>query len=207
MKNKYLLTLEKVKHCFSNLLSNKIRLIKALVILLIITAAIFVRFEKNKHNNVMVEIETSGNAITQEMYVDISGEVNNPGVYIVDSDTRLFEVISKAGGLTDNADTNQINQADYVEDGEKIVIPSKMNLLDEENNESTNIYSSYNSGLININTASKEQLMMISGVGDVTADKIIEYRSKKRFKKIEEIMNIKGIGNAKFEKMKDEITT
>ena len=107
--------------------------------------------------------------------------------------------------MTESADTNQINQADYVEDGEKIVIPSINNVTDNEQN--NNVTSDVYTGLVNINTASKEQLMTVSGIGEVTAEKIIEYRKDKRFKKKEDIMNIKGIGTAKFEKLKDEITT
>lgn len=206
MKNKYSLFILKFKNSLDKLLKNKIKLAKILLIVLIIVAAIFIKVNNKNKDEVKVEVNNNDNIATQEMYVDISGEVNNPGVYIVEPETRLFEVIQKAGGLTDYADTNQINQADFVEDGEKIIIPSSNSTIDSNQNiisESVEIPS--NSRIININTASKDQLMTVSGIGEVTAEKIIEYRSKHRFKKKEDIMNIKGIGNAKFEKMKDEI--
>ena len=206
MKNKYSLFILKFKNSLDKLLKNKMKLAKILLIVLIIVAAIFIKVNNKNKDEVKVEVNNNDNIATQEMYVDISGEVNNPGVYIVEPETRLFEVIQKAGGLTDDADTNQINQADFVEDGEKIIIPSSNTTTDSNHNiitESVEIPS--NSGIININTASKDQLMTVSGIGEVTAEKIIEYRSKHRFKKKEDIMNIKGIGNAKFEKMKDEI--
>lgn len=205
MKSKNSLFFEKLKNSFKKIINNKLRLAKILLILIILIAALFIRLENSKKNDVKVEIESNNTTVTEEMYVDISGEVKNPGVYKVESQTRLFEVISKAGGLTESADANQINQADYVEDGEKIVIPS----IIEENNAEQNNQETYDiyTGLVNINTASKEQLMTVSGIGEVTAEKIIEYRKNKRFKKKEDIMNIKGIGNAKYEKLKDEITT
>ena len=206
MKNKCSLFILKFKNSLDKLLNNKMKLAKILLIVLIIVAAIFIKLNNKNKDEVKLEVNNNDNIATQEMYVDISGEVNNPGVYIVEPETRLFEVIQKAGGLTDYADTNQINQADFVEDGEKIIIPSSNNTTDSNQSvitESVEIPS--NSGIININTASKDQLMTVSGIGEVTAEKIIEYRSKHRFKKKEDIMNIKGIGNAKFEKMKDEI--
>ena len=205
MKNRSVIFLEKIKNFIKNLTHDKGNLAKIILILIILIAALFIRFENNKKNDIKVEINSGETTVTEEMYVDISGEVKNPGVYAVESQTRLFEVISKAGGLTESADTNQINQADYVEDGEKIVIPSINNVTDNEQN--NNVTSDVYTGLVNINTASKEQLMTVSGIGEVTAEKIIEYRKDKRFKKKEDIMNIKGIGTAKFEKLKDEITT
>ncbi len=207
--NKLELNLGDVKEFLANVLNDKRRLGKLILILLILLLALGIRLGSlNKEEQKIVVSESeSEEVIASEMYVDISGEVNKPGVYIVEDGTRLYEVISKAGGLTKNANTNQINQAGYVEDGEKIVIPS-LNDGDSTMNAGTqNIDNSTPSnGLININTAGKDELMSITGVGEVIAGKIIEYRKTKRFKSIEDIMNVKGIGNATYEKMKDEIT-
>lgn len=130
--------------------------------------------------------------------VYIIGAVQNPGIALVPADSRLYEVIESVGGFTENADINLINLASTVNDGEKIVIPfietssnkteaSKMHQINE-------LYhgdASKNSGLVNINTATKEELKTLSGIGDSTADKIIEYRNNvSKFKNIEEIKNV-----------------
>lgn len=180
-------------------------LIKIGVIILVILIAVMIRISNNNKNEITIESSSNSNNLVQtSMYVDISGEVKNPGVYQFDSGTRLYEVIEKAGGLTKKADKNGINQAEFIEDGEKIVIPkltgNNKTSINDENNDINN------NNLININTASKEELMNITGVGEVIAQRIIEYRSTSRFNTPEDLLNVKGIGNATFEKMKSQIT-
>ena len=215
--NRVTLNLDDIKSFTTKLISNKKMLGKGVLILVILALALGIRMKNLNSDDSQVEVSeaTDTEVTTAEMYVDISGEVEDPGVYIVEDGTRLYEVIEKAGGLTEDANTDAINQAGYVEDGEKIVIPSE----DGGNAISTDVASTSagstsssggtkgsQNGLININTASKDQLMEITGIGEVTADKIIEYRKNNRFKSIEDIMNVSGIGNAKFESMKSEIT-
>lgn len=208
--NRVTLNLDDIKSFTTKLISNKKMLGKGVLILVILALALGIRMKNLNSDDSQVEVSeaTDTEVTTAEMYVDISGEVEDPGVYIVEDGTRLYEVIEKAGGLTEDANTDAINQAGYVEDGEKIVIPSE----DGGNAMSTDIAGTSvgttgsQKGLININTASKDQLMEITGIGEVTADKIIEYRKNNRFKSIEDIMNVSGIGNAKFESMKSEIT-
>jgi competence protein ComEA len=159
------------------------------------------------------QADSAGSAM---IYVDIGGEVRNPGVYTVVEGTRLFEVIKAAGGLTDKAFTEQINQAEVVIDGQKVVIPSF-----EDNNGTAAFGSSGNiggtgepaalgkdsQGRININLADSSVLQEIPGVGPATAEKIIAYREEKgKFSKIEDIKMVSGIGNKTFQKMKDKIT-
>ena len=115
---------------------------------------------------------------------------------------RLYEVIEKAGGLKEEANINSINQARYVNDGEKILIPSMKNL---DNKESITDNSS-SDNLININFATKEELMKLPGVGDVTANRIIEYREKSSFTKKEDIKNVNGIGEATYKKIESMIS-
>jgi competence protein ComEA len=144
--------------------------------------------------------------------VDIGGQVINPGVYQVDQGTRLYELIDMAGGLTENADTDSINRASFVEDGEKILIPAKVSSTGasaetaSSSGEGTASAGISNGGLVNINLANKEELKTLNGIGDVTAEKIIEYRKSNRFKKKEDIKSVKGIGDAIYEKIKDNIT-
>ena len=138
-----------------------------------------------------------------EYYVDISGAVEDPGVYKVSSKTRLFKLIEMAGGLKKDADIDSINQASYVKDGEKIVISSTNEQNAAEDPEGTAVSKG---GKININRAGKDDLMNITGVGEVIADRIIEYRANNRFTSIEDIKNVKGIGDATFSKMKSMIS-
>lgn len=153
-------------------------------------------------------VEDPSNSLTaslSEIYVDISGCVYNPGVYKLKSGTRLFQAIEKAGGLTLEADINSINQAEEVYDGQKILIASKNELDDGTYSGQTTTESA--SSKININTADLILLQNIPGVGPSTAQKIIDYRTTSgRFKSIEDIKNVSGIGEKTFEKMKEYIT-
>ena len=139
---------------------------------------------------------------TEEFYIDISGAVNSPGVYKVKKKTRVFELIEKAGGLKEDANLDALNQAEFVQDGQKIVIPSTGGgELSEEQNEDTS-----KGGMININSADKSKLMELPGVGDAIAQRIIDYRKGNRFSKIEDLKQVKGIGEATFNKLKSMIT-
>ena len=141
--------------------------------------------------------------------VYISGEINKPGVYQIKDGDRLEDLIEEAGGLTDKASDKTLNLAQRLEDQMKIYIPN----IDEENslenidpNQAANISASSKSDLININTASKEELMSLPNIGDKRADAIIEYRSSNKFEKIEDIKNVTGIGDKFYEALKDLIT-
>lgn len=138
---------------------------------------------------------------TEEFYIDISGAVNSPGVYKVKKKTRVFELIEKAGGLKEDANLDALNQAEFVQDGQKIVIPSNGGgEINDEKNEDTS-----NGGMININLADKSKLMELPGVGDAIAQRIIDYRKGHRFSKIEDLKQVKGIGEATFNKLKGMI--
>ncbi len=148
-------------------------------------------------------------AVSKEAYVDISGEVNKPGVYKVTSETRLFEVIDMAGGLTGNADPDSLNRAEKVTDGEKIIVLSY--------DESSEIRSSSSSvpdcGLasdtgdkVNINTADSSELQTIPGIGPAKAQSIIDYRQQNGyFTAAEDIMDVTGIGQKTYASIKDYI--
>lgn len=138
-----------------------------------------------------------------DIYVDISGCVKNPGVYKVESGTRIFQVIERAGGLTDGADTESVNRAEEVADGQKIVIRH----LEESSEEESIINSDKSSGKVNINTADLSELQSVPGIGPATAQKIIEYREHNgKFKSVEDILNVSGIGDKTLENMRPYIT-
>lgn len=155
-------------------------------------------------------------ASSGKLYVDISGEVERPGVYEVSEGTRLFEVIEQAGGLTDEADIDSLNRAETVADGQKILIAAKgENSSGSQGTQSgsgTNSGSgtgsgTTNDGKVNINTAESAELQTIPGIGPSKAARIIEYRqSNGNFSSIEDIQNVSGIGSKTFESIKDYIT-
>ena len=143
-----------------------------------------------------------------QIYVDIDGEINKPGVYIVSEGTRLFQIIELAGGLTDKASTDSINRAEAVYDGQKIIILSTDKGGIENNDGNTkNKSSGIVNGRVNINTADAVTLQTIPGIGPSKAARIIQYRNTSgRFKKPEDIKNVTGIGDKTFESIKDYIT-
>lgn len=169
----------------------------------------------DEENNVMEEIN--------KVVVDIKGMVASPGVYEVDSSARVNDVIKLAGGLKEGADTSVINLAKIVSDEMTIIIYSSEEILQKYKDEvcicncpeitndacinDSNVNNSEHNKLVNINTASKEQLMTITGIGESKADTIIKYREENgNFKSIEDIQNVSGIGVSLFEKIKDYIT-
>lgn len=167
---------------------------------------------------------------TEKLYmVDIKGEVISPGIYELPSTSRVIDVINKAGGLTDIADTSVINLSKKIEDEMVIIIYSEYEVnnwlktkqeeeyLQEkcQNSEESKIENDAcisdnvienNETLININTATKEELMTLSGIGETKALAIISYREKTPFTSIEDIKNVSGIGDSTYNEIKDYIT-
>ena len=137
--------------------------------------------------------------------VYISGEVKNTGVYYLKKDSRITDLINICGGLTEEADVSKINPAQKLNDSDKIIIPKKEENLNTESIEDTNESDINAQEKININTATKDELTSLNGIGEATANKIINYRNKNKFKEIEDIMNVPGIGEAKFNNIKDYI--
>lgn len=141
---------------------------------------------------------------TQEnqIYIHIVGAVKNPGVYTFDKKPRVIEVVEKAGGFTKDAVTGEINQAELVEDGTQLTITSQK---DAKKIQRTQTAES-ESGKVNLNAATKEQLMTLTGIGEAKAVAIIAYREEKgKFQKPEDLMNIPGIKEGVFDKIKSQI--
>lgn len=139
----------------------------------------------------------------QLIMVHISGQVYYPGIYELVSGDRVKDAVDLAGGLTKSADIDRINLAKKLNDEDKIYIPAIGETVSQDI-EVVNTGS--NAGLININTCSKEELDSLPGIGAVIADRILEYRKSERFDRIEDIRNVSGIGDAKFNDIKDLIT-
>lgn len=155
----------------------------------------------------------------EKIIVYIAGAVKNEGIYELDENSRIADSIEKAGGLTEDANINNINLAYVLEDGMKVYIPKKSD--NNEVEDDTNIYVSKENGntsaskntnsdaqnsKININTATQAQLETLPGIGASIATKIINYRKENgKFTCIEDIKKVSGIGDSKYEKIKDLI--
>lgn len=161
--------------------------------------------------------------------VDIKGSVVSPDVYEVDSNSRVIDIINIAGGVTEDADTDSINLSKKVSDEDVIIIYSreelennkksyeeKIDYCTTDNNSAcaTNVVTfddnnkeDTDSTIININTATVEDFMKLSGIGEAKAKSIIEYRNSiGSFSKVEDIKNVTGIGDSIFDKIKDYLT-
>ena len=199
------------------------------------------------NNNLLLEQKEEK---VDKCMVDIKGYINNPGLYEINCDKRVMDVITMAGGLMENSDTSVINLSKKITDGMVIVIYSKdevmaftktkekekvreekcknssvvvneacitkservdsdsnSNVIINNSSDDTNKEVDNTPKIISINTASKEELMTLKGIGEAKALAIIAYREEHgSFTSINEIMNIKGIGEKMFEKIKDFIT-
>ncbi len=155
----------------------------------------------------------------KEVPIYICGEVKMPGVYYMSTHAIINDVIKKCGGFTDDANQMAINLASAIVPNEKIIVPKMGEEIDKlmvsyenreriESNSVSPQATMSQSTLININTATKEQLMTLNGIGEVKAIAIINYRQEKGvFNSVDEIKNISGIGEKTFEKIKQFITT
>ena len=211
----------------------KITIIIILIIIIISLVYYFFYYKEEKDNIVLNNEE---NIISNEkelnnldtIYIDIKGYVEKPGVYSFrqDENARINDLIIKAGGLKKDADTSTINLSKKLEDEMSIVIYSKNEIAnfvktqdelrkkleicevkiknsacikEENNNKNSN-------NKININEATLEELTKINGIGENKAKAIIEYRKKNKFKSINDIMNVEGIGESLFATIKESIT-
>ena len=154
----------------------------------------------NETNN---KDEKAENRHDEKIFVDVKGVVKHPGVFETTKDKRVKDLIEEAGGLLDDADTSTLNLSQKVKDQMVIYV---LKHGEKPKQISDGGSSSSNTDVININTANKERLMKISGVGKTKAEAIISYREKNGdFKKKEDITKVHGIGKATFEKIKDKI--
>lgn len=154
----------------------------------------------NETNN---KDERAENRHDEKIFVDVKGAVKHPGVFETTKDKRVKDLIEEAGGLLDDADTSTLNLSQKVKD-QMVIYVLKHGEKPKQISDSSS--SSSNTDVININTANKEQLMKISGVGKTKAEAIIAHREKNGdFKKKEDITKVRGIGKSTFEKIKDKI--
>ncbi len=196
-----------------------------LAVIMIIFIGYYIIQKTEKYNYIELETleeDTSSENISEineeeiaeeEIIVHITGEVENTGIIKINKNARLADVIDKAGGATEYADLSKVNLAYSVKDGQKIYIPS----IDDEYEQEEYITEEAGENVVensekseeekvNINTAKQTELETLNGIGPSTALKIINYRNENgEFNTIEDIKNVPGIGDAKYENIKDNI--
>ncbi len=178
---------------------------------------------KEENKEIKNEIKEKKEKENTKVIIDIKGEIVNPGVYELTDKNNVNDAINMAGGLTKNSDTSNINLSKKLKDEMVIIVYSKKEIENmEKSNENTcepcnnacitsedensKLTSKESKSIINLNTATKEELLTLDGIGESKANAIIDYRNKNGpFKNIEEIKNVSGIGESAYEKLKDNI--
>ena len=144
----------------------------------------------------------------ETVYVYVCGAVNAPGVYELKKDARVFEAITLAGGMTAEAAPEAVSQARTVADGEQIYVPTVREVQMQGSGVEDIVTGNADvSGKVNINTAGKDELMTLTGIGEAKAQSILDYREEHgKFGSIEDLMLIEGIKEGVFNKIKEDIT-
>ena len=160
-------------------------------------------------------VEETTTMMPQNCYVDIKGEVLHPGVYEFSCESRIQEVIKKAGGFTEEADETKINLAQKISDQMQIIVPNLHSKQEggvtegnsEKGNMSNTSPSNSKQGTVNINTATLEELQTIKGIGKKKAEAILQYRKEHgAFRTKEDLLQVKGIGKKALEAIESQVT-
>ena len=160
-------------------------------------------------------VEETTTMIPQNCYVDIKGEVLRPGVYEFSCESRIQEVIKKAGGFTEEADETKINLAQKITDQMQMIVPNLHSKQEggvtegnsEKGKSSNTTPSNSKQGTININTATLEELQTIKGIGKKKAEAILKYRKEHgAFRTKEDLLQVKGIGKKALEVIESQVT-
>ncbi|MHC5227620.1 helix-hairpin-helix domain-containing protein [Enterococcus sp. LJL99] len=142
---------------------------------------------------------------TPLLYADVKGAVKKPGIYQIDEEMRVWDVVQLAGGVQEKADTKNVNFAEKVSDQMVIYIPNEGEVV--ELDQETTSEKMKQSNKVNLNTADETELQTLTGIGQKKAQEIIAYREENGgFKAIDELKNISGIGDKTFEKLKESIS-
>ena len=199
--------------------AHKDRIIKYGVISLVVLIALLVFGITGGDSDKEILLEASsvessvGSVVPPEedpevIIIDVAGAVKTPKVVTLPQGSRVEDAIRAAGGLSEEADLTQINRAAFVADGEKLYIPKEGEEGDTKASSSAEESGTEPAaGKVNLNTAGSEELETLPGIGPVTANKIVTYRSKNgAFTKLEDLKLVDGIGDKTFDDVKDQIT-
>ncbi|CAC9925524.1 comEA protein [Aedoeadaptatus nemausensis] len=189
------------------------KLIFLFVVILVATVSFM--YKRNSEPQSEQILSLYGNAVQEEntrslpaeedtigstIYVDIGGAVHKPGLYTLDKGARVKDGITAAGGALPDADMSGVNLAKKLNDEEKLYIPKQEELPSPQM-----ATESSSSGVVSIQNGSKEELMTLPGIGDKTAEKIMEYRSAHPFTKVDDLKEVPGIGDKTFDSLKNNI--
>ena len=165
--------------------------------------------ESGNADSQALDVEEAGSEVTETIYVYVCGQVHAPGVYELDTGSRIYEAVLAAGGMLEDAAEEYVNQAAVLEDGQKIYIPSQEEVDDlglEGELAGSSDESAADDGKVNINTAGKEELMTLTGIGEKRAEAILAYREAHgSFENTEALMQVDGIKQGTYDKIKDQI--
>lgn len=209
-------------------LNNKKIFIWIFILIILAIGLLYYFTYKKEDDDIIMNIDSDNQGslenYSDSIYVDIKGYIEKPGVYSFkqSDNARVNDLIIKAGGLKKEADTSLLNLSKKLEDEMAIIIYSKKEISDYLNgknelqeklliceeklkNNACIKQEKTSTSLININEASKEELMTLQGIGEAKANAIIKYRSNNPFKKIEDLLNVDGIGEGLFESIKKDI--
>ena len=197
---------------------DKQKLVYTLIFILLLSAGMVYKFLiKNNRSGIVLETEeilssissmTEISAASRQIKIYICGEVVNPGIYEVDQGTILNDVVLLAGGFTEDAALDHLDLVYVFNDNMSVYIPSEETLSEGDSVILRNVSASGGTEeqtLVNINTATKEELITLPGVGESTARAIIDYRQDHLFERPEDLMNVSGIGEAKYARLRDHI--
>lgn len=205
----------------------KRRLVFILVLAMLIVGGSFYFYDqKNRSSEVAISplsssepIVSSAKTEREEIVVYISGAVNKPGILRVPAGSRVVDVVDGAGGFAPGADPTKVNLAKVVKDGTHVNVPVaalpagknagiSSHTASRQNQSNTNIRtSSHNSDVVNINLASKDEFDKLPGIGPSLAERIVEYRQENgSFRELNELKNVPGIGESKYNQIKDRVS-
>jgi len=193
--------MKEIKNIIKNANRNNIIKLVFTTVVITISCCISIYIQKNETSNIKIN-DKEFKSEYGKIAVYLSGAINSPGIYNFNEGIRLEEALNIMGGIKPEADISKLNLSKVLYDSEKIVIP----YIQEEKIEVDTNNNLSSSDTVNINEATENELMTLSGIGEVTAKKIIEYRKNGDFEVIEDIMKVPGIGDSKFDKIKDKIT-
>ncbi|MBO0439769.1 helix-hairpin-helix domain-containing protein [Candidatus Enterococcus ikei] len=189
------------------------------IVIVVICSMIFFFFSKSNSQSVEEEeliqtsisssVQTDTESLSKQIYVDIKGAVKKPGMYEGSADMRVWDAVMLAGGVSEEADTKQVNFSERIIDQMVIYVPKVGEEIQstEKNNDSQGSQSK-ETNKINLNQANETELQALPGIGQKKAQEIIRYREENGgFKSIEDLKNISGFGEKTFEKLKDSITS
>lgn len=171
-------------------------------------SAVYLETANPKETETLLEesienMHNTQNTETSFCYVYVCGAVKSPGVYELPHESRVFEAIAAAGGMTEDADEESLNQAQFISDGQMIKV---LTVSEAQEVRVQSLGAEESDGLLNINRADTAEFMTLPGIGQSKAEALIKYREEHGgFSSIEEIMNVEGIKEGVFNKIKDSI--